>query len=275
MASTNLGPAPDDLNEMTMSESDTDVDWSLPSRRPLPEIVADRITEAIRSGELQPGERIVELQLAKKLGVSRAPLREALKTMEANHLVESQHGRGTFVREPSVDEIVEMMTMRATLEGLAARLVTRRMTSELADEFKALSKRISAAAGARRVSEWRDLTWQFHGLVCSSAKNGLLLSTWRSIRNFVRLFIHAHPGFEADVEKRLSNQASFLAALLSGDPERAERTFRSVILRSAFERWGLEIPADLADLVDDPQTKEAAHPTEASPGSRNVQARPI
>jgi hypothetical protein len=48
-----------------------------------------------------------------------------------------------------------------------------------------------------------------------------------------------------------------------------------VFLRSAFERWGLEIPADLADLVDDPQTKEAAHPTEASPGSRNVQARPI
>ena len=269
MASVNVGPTPTMRNEIMMSESDTDVDWSLPSRRPLPEIVADRITEAIRSGELQPGERIVELQLAKKLGVSRAPLREALKVMEANHLVESRHGRGTFVREPSVEEFVEMMTMRATLEGLAARLVTKRMTSELADEFKTLSKRIGTAAGARRVSEWRDLTWQFHGLVCASAKNGLLLSTWRSIRNFVRLFIHAHPGFEADVEKRLSNQANFLAALLSGDPERAEWTFRSVILRSAFERWGLEIPTDLADLVNDPRSKEVARRPDAPPDLRS------
>jgi DNA-binding GntR family transcriptional regulator len=256
-----------------MTESETSTDWSLPSRRPLPEIVADRITEAIRSGDLQPGERIVELQLAKKLGVSRAPLREALKAMEANHLVESRHGRGTFVREPSVEEIIEMMTMRATLEGLAARLVTRRMTPLLAGEFKSLSKRIGAAANARRISEWRDLTWQFHGLVCSSAGNGLLLSTWHSIRNFVRLFIHAHPGFEADVGKRLSNQDAFLTALLSSDPERAERTFRSIILRSAFERLGLEIPADLSDLVGDPIDSDLEGRFAPSTAARPLQAK--
>lgn len=259
-------------NETSMTESETRTDWSLPSRRPLPEIVADRITEAIRSGDLQPGERIVELQLAKKLGVSRAPLREALKAMEANHLVESRHGRGTFVREPSVEEIIEMMTMRATLEGLAARLVTRRMTQQLAGEFKSLSKRIGAAANARRISEWRDLTWQFHGLVCSAAGNGLLLSTWHSIRNFVRLFIHAHPGFEADVGRRLSNQEAFLAALLSGDPERAERTFRSIILRSAFERLRLEVPADLLDLVGDPVAEAATGQFAPSAVTRPPQA---
>jgi DNA-binding GntR family transcriptional regulator len=231
-----------------MSQFEANDDWSLPSRRPLPDIVADRITEAIRTGEIAPGERIVELQLARKLGVSRAPLREALKAMEANHLVESRHGRGTFVREPSIDEIIDMITMRATLEGLAARIVTDRMTPALAEEIKTLSRRINAAAAARRMTEWKNLTWEFHGLVCSASKNGLLLSTWNSISNFVRLFIHANPGFEANVDQRLQYQAEFVATLLSRDPELAERTFRSIILTSAFRRLGREVPAAFADL---------------------------
>jgi DNA-binding GntR family transcriptional regulator len=223
--------------------------WNVPMRRSLHEVVANTITEAIRSGILQPGERIVELQLAKKLGVSRAPLREALKFMEANRLVESRHGKGTFVCEPSADEIIDMITMRAMVEGLAARLVTHRLTPALLAEFTSISKQITAAASMRRVTEWRNLTWQFHELVCSSSRNGPLLATWHSISNFVRLFIHSHPGFEGDVEQRLRNQEEFLEALTSGDADFAERTFRQIILTSAFSRLNREVPLNLLDLV--------------------------
>ena len=98
--------------------------WTLPPQRSLPEIVAERLVEAIRSGTLMPGERLVETALADKLKVSRGPLREALKALEANHLVESRRGRGTYVRAVTPEEVAQMIAVRALLEGLAAR--TRR-----------------------------------------------------------------------------------------------------------------------------------------------------
>src|SRR3712207_409844 len=76
------------------ADQEADDRWTLPQQRSLPEIVAERVVEAIRAGDLKPGERIVENQLAKRLGVSRGPLREALKVLEANHLVENRRGRG-------------------------------------------------------------------------------------------------------------------------------------------------------------------------------------
>ena len=79
--------------------------WALPPQRSLPEIVAERLVEAIRSGTLMPGERLVETALADKLKVSRGPLREALKALEANHLVESRRGRGTYVRAVTPEEV--------------------------------------------------------------------------------------------------------------------------------------------------------------------------
>lgn len=85
-----------------------------------------------------------------------------------------------------------------------------------------------------------------------------LISTWRSIGNFVRLFIYTHPGFEVEVEQRLRNQEDYVAALVSGDPEFAERTFRSIILKSAFTRLGRAVPADFADLYRDPPDRRRA-----------------
>lgn len=72
--------------------------WILPAQYTLPEVLAERITEAILSGVLKPGARIIESQLARELGISRGPLREALKTLEVNGLIEYRKGRGTNVR---------------------------------------------------------------------------------------------------------------------------------------------------------------------------------
>lgn len=223
--------------------------WSMPVRRSLPEILAERIVEAIRSGHLRPGERIVELQLARQLGVSRGPLREALKALEANHIVESRLGRGSYVRQVWDEDLVRVVTLRAGLEGLAARFVAATISDEDLASLSARLDEMKRLALLGRTSEWRDQDWLFHEAVCLMADNPFLVSAWRQISNVVRLFLHTHPGYVHDVPKILANHEDLLAALASRDPDHAERTFRSTILQSAFERFGRPAPPALASVV--------------------------
>jgi DNA-binding GntR family transcriptional regulator len=221
--------------------------WTMPPKRSLPEIVAERIVEAIRSGHLKPGERIVELTLSKELGVSRGPLREALKALQANHLVETR-ARGTYVRAVSDDDLVRMVMLRANLEGFAARFVAAAMTPQIVETLTDLLRQGRAAADEGRTSDWRDLDWRFHETVVALADNPFLLSSWQAISNLVRLFLHTHAVFEKEVPATLANHDKLFAALVSGDPDRAEHAFRSIILGSAFRRFGRAFPDALASL---------------------------
>ena len=227
------------------------IDWQLPKQRSLPEIVAERIVEAIRTGALKAGERIVEFQLAKKMGVSRGPLREALKSLEAIHLVERRPGHGTYVSHVSTDDVVQMVMMRAWLEGLAARLVVARRTPDLIAQLESCHTRMIAAARTGNAQAWRDLDWRFHELVCTLSGNEFLLNAWLSISYLVRLFLHEHPGYERNAQEILAHHEAFMAALKDGDPDHAEKAFRSIILNSAFKRLGRPIPSALA-LVANP-----------------------
>lgn len=240
--------------------------WTLPVQRSLPEMLAERVVEAIRVGILKPGERIVESRLSREFGVSRGPLREALKALEASGIVESRRGRGTLVRRVSDDDLAHMVTMRAGLEGLAGRLVAASITDA---EIAALSRHIAQMeALARRglTAEWRDHDWRFHETIIVLSGNPHLLSAWRSISNLVRLFLHTHPGFVQEVGQVLSNHDRILAALASGDPDEAERVVRAVLLVSAFRRFGLPLPKAFAALGGtEPETQPGARRPKPAP----------
>jgi DNA-binding GntR family transcriptional regulator len=238
--------------------------WVLPPQRSLPEVVAERLVEAIRSGALRPGERLVETALAGKLRVSRGPLREALKALEANHLVESRRGRGTYVREVTPDEVAQMVGVRALLEGLAARLVATTATQAIIQNLQRLHRRIEAAARAGETAEWRDLDWSFHELICIYSGNAFLLASWRSISNLVRVYLHQHPGYVTDVDSILGNHVAFLKAIAAKDPDRAEAVFRTTILITGFARLGREVPDNLRVYLDHSLDVRGGLPRDAS-----------
>lgn len=223
--------------------------WALAPKRSLPELVAERVIEAMRTGMLRPGERIVEATLAAKLGVSRGPLREALKALEANHLVESRRNQGTYVAQITPAQAWQMVTVRSVLEGLAARLVAAKHSPEALRVLEAQHQRIRDRAAAGRAKEWRDEDWRFHELVCHAADNEFLLRSWQSIGNLVRLFLYNAPAFELQPEDVRGNHEDMIAALRSGDPDAADFTFRSIILRSGMRRLGLPTPAEFASLL--------------------------
>lgn len=222
--------------------------WSLPPRVSLPEFVARRFLQAVHSGALAPGERIIEANLASRLGVSRGSLREALKTLEAERLVERRSGRGMFVTEVSVDRALQMIVMRATLEGLAARLLAARASPALIAPLEEQHRRIRESAAAGRTAEWRDLDWQFHEMVCEASGNEFLHRSWVSISNLVRMFLHRHPSYEREAGDVLRNHDRLLAVLRAGDPDKADATFRAVIIGSGYRRLGITPPAEIATL---------------------------
>ena len=214
--------------------------WSLPRRRSLPEIVAERLVDAIRSGELQPGERVVESKLAKRFGVSRGPLREALRSLQANQLLESRNGHGAYVATLSADDLRDMLNVRAVLEGLAAKLVAQRRTPEMIKLLTKIRADLQTASLAADSTSWRDLSWRFHETICTLSGNDFLLRAWQSISNLVRLFLHSHPDFERDIPAVLRNHDDELAALRDAPPDEAEKIFKAIIMRSAASRFAQE-----------------------------------
>jgi DNA-binding GntR family transcriptional regulator len=224
---------------------------ALPRPPALTEIVAERLVTAIQEGTLKPGERLVEAQLAARLGVSRGPLREALKLLEAGAIVESRRGRGTYVREVTAEEVEHVLVVRALLEGLAARLYTVSATPAMIDQLAELNNRIEKAARAGETAEWRRLDWSFHEQICVFSGNPFLLNAWRSLSNLVRIFLLRHEGFLADMPAVLASHRAVLEAIRGRDPDRAEKVFRGTILRSGYGRLGRPIPASLAVYLDE------------------------
>jgi DNA-binding GntR family transcriptional regulator len=151
--------------------------------------IRELIIERILDGTYAPGERIVELQLMNELGTSQAPVREALRDLEAMRFVDSIPYRGARVRHVTPDELAETYPVRASLEELAGRLA-----AELGDDafFASLeveleAMRVSARTGALHDQLSHDA--RFHELIVEAAGNRVLLESWRALRIEARTLV--------------------------------------------------------------------------------------
>lgn len=155
----------------------------MPSERPvLRERVKEVVIERILSGEYPPGTRVKESHLATEFGVSQAPVREAIRDLEAMRFLESEPYRGARVRRVTRDELAEIYPVRAALEDVAGREAAVRMTPAQLD---ALDAELSAMRRAARAGDrGRQLAHdeRFHELIVKAAGNQTLLEVWASLR---------------------------------------------------------------------------------------------
>ncbi len=143
--------------------------------RTMQEIVYEKIRDAILSGQYSPGQRLVAEELARELGVSRMPVREALHRLESAGLVDSAPHRGTVVSELSEEEIIEIYHIRAVLEGLASRLATPRLTPKDHAQLKAILDEMTRAELSRDMPCFLNLNREFHLLIWKAAHAPRLL----------------------------------------------------------------------------------------------------
>jgi len=224
---------------------------ALPPRRSLPDLVGERLMEAMRTGELKPGDRLIETALAKRLGVSRAPLREAMKTLAAGGLIEATQGRGATVRTVAEADMVRMVAVRATLEGLAARLVAAEAPDAAIAELARLHDEIEAVAATGDMTRLRHLDWSFHERVCLHSANPFLLESWRAISNLVRINLGRRIGYLGTPAGMLDSHRLFIAALTARDPDRAEAMFRARLILTGYAALDLPVPAHLRAYLGD------------------------
>src|SRR5687767_3091154 len=146
----------------------------------LTNVLEREIESLIVSGELPAGDRINEIQLARRFGTSRGPIREATRSLEAKGLVEVVRNRGVFIRRLTTEEALEIYDVRSALFGLAGRLLAGRMTDEILAELRLALKRMDEAAAAGDFDAYYPLNLAFHNLIVTSAGNATLAAEYRS-----------------------------------------------------------------------------------------------
>jgi len=209
------------------------------SRGVLSHAVKDRLLERIVAGAYPPGARIVETRVARELGTSQAPVREALRDLEALGVVEISPFRGARVRRPGLEELLEAYGVRAELEAMAVRLAMPGVVTEDLDAMAALLDEMRRCADAGDSKGEARADAAFHARLVDSAANATLRRVWGQLEPYSRTYITiAVPGGDRRAMAEL--HAPILAALRSGDAVAAEEVIRehfTTARASLAERW--------------------------------------
>jgi DNA-binding GntR family transcriptional regulator len=200
-------------------------DESAVARSVLAEQVKDRLLQDILAGRYPPHSRIVETRVARELGTSQAPVREALRGLEALGVVEILPFRGARVRRPSTSELLEAYAVRSELEALAARLGVPRMSDADMADLEALGEEMQKAASIGDRHEVAVADASFHARLLSLAGNSTLERVWRSLEPFSRTYITlVAPG--ADAHWTADLHPAILRALRTRDAEQVVAALR-------------------------------------------------
>jgi len=197
----------------------------------LSQLVTVRLRDQILSGKFAPGDRLVEGRIAEELAVSRVPVREALRALAAEGLVEIRPRHGAVVASLETGAAREMMQIRATLEGLNARLAAEHRTPELLDQIERVLAEGRARLESGQTDGLQDLNSRFHDLLYAAGANSMLSDLMRSLRERTRrLFVHTS---DDEVKTTWEEHAAILRAVQAGDAALAALLAERHVMRAA------------------------------------------
>lgn len=164
------------------------LELKLDNYKPLREVVFESVRGAIISGVLKPGERLMEVQLAEKLGVSRTPIREAIRKLELEGLVIMMPRKGAYVADLSIKDITDVLEIRAALEGLASGLAALRITDEEVAQIELNARQFRDAIEADDFDGIVQADIEFHDNIFKATRNEKLLQINNNLREQVQRF---------------------------------------------------------------------------------------
>ena len=151
-------------------------------------LVQRELERRILAGELEPGDKLTEEDIAGNLNVSRGPVREAFRALEQAGLVRMEKNRGVFVRQVSVDDADEIYEVRAGLDELIGRLLALRIQPTQLAELRELLKKMQKAARAKSVDDYYPLNVRFHDRLAEFTGNRTLVAHYRRLVNELHLY---------------------------------------------------------------------------------------
>lgn len=158
-------------------------------RSTLPGQVANQIREAIKSGKLKPGDRLIETVLAREMNIGRNAVREAIRYIEKEGLIVTTPFKGAQVVEMSLNDLKDIYDVRNALETLALNTLAMKIDEKKIEVFDAVVKEMKAVSKKGNLKAIIDVDLKFHRTLCELSENNVLLEAWSAISNRLRAFI--------------------------------------------------------------------------------------
>ncbi|MBE1515086.1 GntR family transcriptional regulator [Nesterenkonia halotolerans] len=199
-------------------------------RVPEAQRVRDALENAIVDGQYGPGERLDPAKLQVEFGCSRTPVREALQGLERSGLVRIRPKQGTYVTELSIPELAERFELMAELEGMAARLASRRIEREPLAELRRALEECERHEAAGDADGYYYANACFHSIIYDSCGNGYLQQQAHDLRRILQPYRRLQLRAPDRMRRSLAEHHAIVEAISSGDTETAENTARDHVL---------------------------------------------
>lgn len=210
------------------------------------ECMSDQIRQILEqrivSGTLKPGDRLLELEIAREFNTSQTPVREALERLHTQRLVESVPYRGTYVRAISSREMQEAYAVRGVLEQLAAELAASLLHGDVS-ELRAIQQDLHAAAVRGDIMAYAEHNERFHRTIVEQSQNQMLLEAWRNLGFEMRVRILMTKHADPDLVARAAEHDPVVDALEQQDGITAGQFLREHS-RMCSERWQERMAAE-------------------------------
>lgn len=200
---------------------------------PLRDVVFNTLRQAILRGELKPGERLMEIQLANKLGVSRTPVREAIRKLELEGLVLMIPRKGAEVADISEKSLKDVLEVREALEELAARLACDKITKEGINRLKEAAQDFRSVLKSNDITQMAEADVRFHDVICNATENQKLGQLLNNLREQMYRYRIEYLKDQQVYEKLLSEHEEIIRHIEKGEKDEAARVVSRHIVNQA------------------------------------------
>lgn len=219
------------------------------------EIIVNRLRDALLRGYLKPGQKLDQNEIADMLKVSRSPIREALRTLAAEGLVELIPHRGAVVAELSLDELEEILVLRGVLEGMAARLALPKIDAERLRTLEVLLHQLSQTTD---LDQWIELNHRFHHTIYQAANRPRLLTLIDNLRNTITPYMRQFIASTEHMREAAGSHQLIYEACVKRDPLLLEQETQAHLAAVSkgmviYAKSQLAMPAEQARLTSIPQ----------------------
>ncbi len=197
------------------------LNFDIQNHRPLREMVYEELKMQILTGAIVPGTRMMEVELAEEMGVSRTPIREAIRKLEKEGLVVIEPRRGAYASQISTQDMVEILEVRENMEGLAAFFAASRMQPEEIAELKEIEAKYNDAVIEGSMEDMIKYDTRFHRIIVESCNNKILVQMIEQLQELVLRFRYIYYDNFRRAENMPEEHRMIIEAIESGNAEAA------------------------------------------------------
>lgn len=199
------------------------IDLNVQHHKPLRDIIYDELKMGILTGKIHPGTRLLEVDLADKMGVSRTPVREAIRRLEKDGLVTIEPRHGAYASRVSVEDMIEILEVRELMESMAAQLAAERITKQQLDELMEIEKHYADAVKSGNMEEMIVFDSKFHKQVVEASQNKTLFQLIEPLQEIALRFRYMYYNDNTRAEKMPGEHDRILKTLETGNSDAARK----------------------------------------------------